>query len=78
MDIENNIKNIFFDLFNLDHKISIKELNVEKVEAWDSLNHLNLIIAIENKFDINIPPDDFPKLYKDFETLSKYIDIRLK
>ena len=78
MDIRNRLKIIFSDLFNLDTTLLESKITINHIENWDSLNHLNLIIAIENEFEINIVPDDFPKLYKDFVTISKYISDRIK
>lgn len=30
----------------------------ETVSSWDSLNHLNLILALEGEFGIELTPDD--------------------
>jgi acyl carrier protein len=30
--------------------------------AWDSLAHVNLMVALEDTFDIQLEPEDFPKL----------------
>jgi acyl carrier protein len=30
----------------------------DTVSAWDSLNHLNLVLAIESEFGIELTPDD--------------------
>ena len=78
MDINNRLKNIFIDLFNLNNAIPVSEIKIDQVEDWDSLNHLNLIIAIENEFVIDIQVNDFPRLYNDFETILKYIDGKMK
>ncbi|MFM1819914.1 MAG: hypothetical protein RLZZ402_273, partial [Bacteroidota bacterium] len=29
---------------------------------WDSLNHLNLVVEIEDNFDISIEPDDISEM----------------
>ena len=34
-------------------------------DAWASIAHLNLILALEEEFGVEIPPEDFPKLHSD-------------
>ena len=42
-------------------KINFSDVNdnssVDTVEKWDSLNHLNLVLAIESEFDISFSED---------------------
>ena len=34
----------------------------EDIAAWDSLGHVNLMMALEQTFDIFLDVEDFPKL----------------
>lgn len=34
----------------------------EDIPAWDSLGHVNLMMALEQTFDIFLDVEDFPKL----------------
>ena len=34
----------------------------DNIESWDSLKHLNLILALEEEFDINIPDEEVGNL----------------
>ncbi|MBX3686339.1 MAG: acyl carrier protein [Rhodocyclaceae bacterium] len=45
------------DVANIDKASSVKTL-----PAWDSLAHVNLMVALEDSFDIELEPEDFPKL----------------
>ena len=76
MEVKARLINIFADLFNLEINTSIEKINTNDIEDWDSLNHLNVIIAIENEFDINIPPEDFPKLHNECKIILKYIEVK--
>ena len=50
------IKEILKQVFKIEHiKDNISQKNCDK---WDSLNHLNLIIALEQRFDISIEPEE--------------------
>jgi acyl carrier protein len=42
-------------------KVSESTLN-EDLAAWDSLGHVNLMIALEQSFDIVLDVEDFPEL----------------
>ena len=67
-------------LFNLIFKIpkskEKKNLNYKNIKRWDSLNHLNLMLAIESKFNIRIMPEESVDLmsYKKILTFLKRID----
>lgn len=34
------------------------DTNMDTVESWDSLNHMNLILALEDTFKVSIPDDE--------------------
>ncbi len=54
------------------------ELNVKTSSTWDSLNHLNLILAIEEEFEIEIAPEDFPTLHSNYAVILDFIKHRLE
>ena len=39
-----------------------QDSDAESVENWDSLGHLNLMIALENEFGIEFTPEEFANL----------------
>lgn len=46
------VNSIFIDVFD-DKSISLKEdMTTDDVEAWDSLNHIQMITAVEKHFKI--------------------------
>ncbi len=49
-----------------------ESISQKNYENWDSLNHINLIVEIENEFNISIEPDDIDKM-KDFSTVEKIV-----
>jgi acyl carrier protein len=56
--MENRIKKVVANVLGL----SIEEINdntsPENVDVWDSLKHMNLIVALEDEFDIEFDDDD--------------------
>ena len=61
-NIEDRIKNVMSAVF----EISIEEINDESspdtIELWDSLKHLNLVLALEEEFNVQFTDDDITEL----------------
>ena len=49
----NKLKQVLADVFKIDFQTINDETSVDNVEKWDSLNHLNLVLALEEAFDIS-------------------------
>ena len=47
----------------------------ENCEAWDSIHHLNLIVAIEGAFNISFEPEEMEQM-RDFTTALKIVDAK--
>ena len=52
MELLNKLNNIFCDVFDDDDIKIAPEMTANDVDGWDSLSHVNLIVAIETKFAI--------------------------
>jgi acyl carrier protein len=39
-----------------------EQTSQQDIEKWDSLGHLNLIVALEEEFDIVFEPEDIAKM----------------
>lgn len=46
------MQEVFRNVFDDDSIILNPEMTANDVDGWDSLSHINLILAIENKFNI--------------------------
>ena len=51
-EIFNGVQDIFRDIFDEDDMVIEDKTNSDGVEEWDSLNHINLVSAIEKEFEI--------------------------
>lgn len=58
MDINEKLTNIFKEVFDDETIVLSDELTADDVDAWDSLSHVNLIIAIEIAFDIEFKQNE--------------------
>ncbi|MCH5193783.1 MAG: acyl carrier protein [Oscillospiraceae bacterium] len=51
-DVYEKLHEVFRDIFDDDTIELNDETTADDIEDWDSLEHINLIIAVENKFGI--------------------------
>lgn len=54
-EVFNRLNEVFRDFFDDDEIELSDETTADDIEGWDSLEHINLIVAIEDEFDIKIP-----------------------
>ena len=52
MDLTEKLTGVFREVFDDNSIILFDDMNADDVEAWDSMSHVNLIIAIEIAFEI--------------------------
>jgi acyl carrier protein len=51
-EIFEGVQDIFRDIFDEDNLVLEDTTNSDSIEEWDSLNHINLVSAIEKEFKI--------------------------
>ncbi|HOP41494.1 MAG TPA: acyl carrier protein [Geobacteraceae bacterium] len=52
MDTMEILNGIFREVFDDESLVIKRETNADDIDDWDSLSHLNLVIAVEMKFGI--------------------------
>jgi acyl carrier protein len=67
--MEKKVKEIMGKIFEINaEELNEKELNVDQIEAWDSLTHLMLITSLQEEFDLEIPIENIATI-RDFQTI---------
>ncbi|PNG26897.1 acyl carrier protein [Methylocella silvestris] len=61
--IYSELNDIFRDLFDDDNIVLKPETSADDVDGWDSLAHINLIVAIEAKFKIKFKTAEIESLH---------------
>ena len=61
-EVFSGIQDIFRDIFDADDLVISNTTNSDEIEDWDSLNHINLVSAIEKKFKIKFALGEFMTL----------------
>ena len=76
MKIEKKLENILKEIFKIKKKINLK-ITIENEKNWDSINHMKLMIALEEEFKIKIPTIEQQNLIS-FEIITNFIKKRIK
>jgi acyl carrier protein len=67
--MEQQIKRILADFLGLDPESIDDSIAMENTEAWDSLAHLNICVALEQEFQVSFAPQEM-------ESMTSYYDIQ--
>jgi acyl carrier protein len=60
--MEERLKDVFATVLEIDRSIIDESLSTKTLPEWDSLRHMNLIIAIEEEFGISIEDEAIANL----------------
>ena len=69
--LEDRIKNIMSAVFNIPEKQIKYDSSPDTIESWDSLKHMNLIVALEQEFKVELTDDEILDMmnYKSIESI---------
>lgn len=56
------IKTIMAQVFQIEAASIVADTSPESVERWDSLKHMQLVMALEDEFGIEFPDEVIPEL----------------
>jgi len=73
-EILNSVQEIFRDVFDEEDLIVEESSNSDTIEDWDSLNHINLVSAIEMEFGLRFALGELTSL----KDVGDMIDLMLK
>ncbi len=72
------VKEILVKVLEIDIDTILDNATQKDIAKWDSLQHLNLIVEIEDKYDISIDPEDISEMLsidKIIEIIKKYKNV---
>ena len=73
-EVFSGIQDIFRDIFDADDLVITNTTNSDEIEDWDSLNHINLVSAIEKEFAIRFALGELMEL----KDVGSMIDLMLE
>ena len=60
--LEARVRRVAADVFNLPFENVTRDTSPQTVESWDSVQHLNLVLALEQELGVSIDPEEIDKL----------------
>ena len=73
--IRARLQKVFRDVFDEPTLEFRDDLNAESVEGWDSLGHINLIVAAEKEFGIRLTTSEIARLKQKSENAGTLVRI---
>jgi acyl carrier protein len=55
---EDALKQVMATMLNVDASTINEHSSMDNVPSWDSLRHMNLVLALEEEFKVTIPDED--------------------
>jgi acyl carrier protein len=71
------VQAIASDLFGLPAAQIAPQSSMESIEAWDSTQHLNFVLALEEKFNIQLSPEEMEQM-QDIGNATKLVEKKLR
>lgn len=77
MDCVEKLKEIFSNLFLIPRDKIHNKLSQDELGNWDSMQHLNLVLAIEEEFLISISPEEATEMLN-FGLIAMLVEEKLR
>lgn len=61
--IEEKIKEVISKEFEIEISEITSDFSQENINNWDSLKHLNMVVALESAFDTEFEPEEISAMY---------------
>lgn len=58
MNNESKLSQVMASVFNVEQALINEDSSVDTIEQWDSLNHLKLVLALEQEFDVSFTEEE--------------------
>ena len=62
LTILDQVRSVASDLFGVPMHRIVAESSPEMIEAWDSTQHLNFVLALEEKFGLQLSPEEVEQM----------------
>ena len=56
------VRTVASDIFGIPAEKITAESSPDTIESWDSMQHLNLVLAIEEKFRVQFDPEEIEQM----------------
>jgi acyl carrier protein len=73
INVRSDLEEIFREVFDDDEINIYDEMTADDIDDWDSLEHINLIVAVEKKFKIKFSTAEISELKSQGENVGTFI-----
>lgn len=77
MNVSEQIRTLASDIFGVPADQITPASTPETIETWDSIQHLNLILALEEKFGLQLSPEEIEQM-KSIADVIKLVEGKLQ
>lgn len=74
--LDEKLTDLLASVFDIDKSLINADSSVDNVEGWDSVNHMHLVVALEEEFGIEFKDDEAVELIS-FELIRSYLREKL-
>jgi acyl carrier protein len=71
------VRTIASDIFSVPLARIQTDSTPETIESWDSIQHLNLVLTLEEKFNVQLSPEEIEQM-RDIGQITKLIEAKLQ
>ena len=71
-ELEDRVAGVMAAVLNMDAASIDESTSVETTENWDSLKHMNLVVALEEEFDLEFDDDEIMDM-TDFQAITSLV-----
>lgn len=71
------VRGIASDVFGVPADMITAESSPQSIESWDSMQHLNLVLAIEERFGVRFEPEEMEEM-KNVGAAAALVDKKLQ
>ena len=61
-DIDQRVKQVAADVFGASADQITPDSSPQTIESWDSVQHLNLVLALESELNVRIDPEEIERM----------------
>jgi acyl carrier protein len=74
-DIREQVQDVFREVFEDPDLLLDDRMTAEDVDGWDSLAHINLIVAIEKRFTVRFATAEISRLKEDGANVGSLMEL---
>jgi acyl carrier protein len=75
MNLNFRLRNVFAAVFGVEPTVLNDADSPETIEGWDSVKHIQLVLALESEFGMQFEPDEIAELIK-FGVIRELLEAR--